>query len=164
MKEFCETLDNGQYYHGFQHGEDANEFGSGGYFWMFRKAAYDAGLATTPEQSRQFWQQLADDINAACESGELEHVQTDLLAKISPFIFPYDSSYLAPTIKETLASLRVLLCFEQCSSLAPLSYATEEQAAVWEPYNHSFLSSRYAIPYTDSPYYFWPQYVDEVGF
>ncbi len=169
MKQLCDTLDNGEYYHGFKHG-DEDEFGSGGYFWMFRKAAYDAGLASTPLEARDFWATLAKDVNAACDSGVVESVKRTGLSNVSPFIFPYDSSFLQPTVQETLRSFKLLLLFDDCTSLAPLSEVYPDTAKVWEDYTHSAYSSRYvdsdALVASGEykPAYFTPQVIVETVF
>ncbi|MEA4911385.1 MAG: hypothetical protein VB092_02080 [Oscillospiraceae bacterium] len=145
-------LDDGDYYHGYGD-PDTREFVHGGFFFMVKKAAYDAGLATTAAEAQTYFTQLAADINAACDSGAIETAQPNRDDSLSGMLTPYDPSYLAPTLKEFGRSLRALLLFEQTSPYAPLSYATPEQAAEYHEYFYC-LSSYSAKAGTDEADYY----------
>lgn len=161
MAELCEVLDNGSYYHGYQY-DDEQEFNSNGFFWMFKKAAYDMGVAGSPSESEAYWKSLADEIQAAVDEGRLSSVKIKGLAAISPYIFPYDSSFLKPVLSELWNSVRTLTFFEQNSSLPPLSMVNEETGKEWEHYLNSLFSSRYAEAGTDNVEYFFPQITVEI--
>ncbi|MEA5050302.1 MAG: hypothetical protein VB021_02375 [Oscillospiraceae bacterium] len=150
-------LDDGDYYHGYGD-PDTREFVHGGFFFMVKKAAYDAGFATTAAEAQTYFTQLAADINAACDSGLIETDQPDRDDSISGMLTPYDPSYLAPTLRECLNSLRALMLFEQTSPFAPLSYATPEQASEYHRYFYC-LSSYSAKAGTDEADYYFVQRV-----
>ena len=143
MAQYCEYLDNGEYYFMFRYMNDDNEFGSDGYFWMYRKAAYDAGFATTPQQAKEFYQQLADDINAACDGGLVECRSSLGLSSFSPFVLPYDSSYAASVLEETYRSFQMLLLYEDFSSYPEISRAYEPAIGDWLAYTHQTSASNY---------------------
>ncbi len=156
MAELCEELDNGSYYHGYQY-NDEQEFNSAGFFWMYKKAAFNMGVAGSPSESEEYWGKLADEIQYAIDEGRLSSVKITGLAAISPYIFPYDSSYFLITVKELWNSIRALTIFEQNSSLPPLSMVDGVTGKDWENYLHSLFSSRYAEAGTDNVEYFFPQ-------
>ncbi len=155
MARLGEYLDNGAYYHGYGDPE-TREFVHGGFFFMVKKAAFDAGLATTPAEAEAYFSQLAADINAACDSGLIKTDQPDMSDSISGMLTPYHSAYLAPTLKEAARSFKALLLFEQTSPYAPLSYATPEQANEYHRYFYC-LSSYSAKAGTDEADYHFTQ-------
>lgn len=156
-----ETMDTDAYYNSYGNME-TREFGSGGYFWALRKAAYECGLAVTPSGARTFYTSLAAEINAACDSGAIECGASGGLS-FGATIPTYDVSFLAPTLRELGSSLRTLLFFEQTTSLAELSYATPEQAQVWSDYTYT-LTSHTAKSGTAEVYYYPHQLAAEAGF
>ncbi len=148
-----ELLETPEYMHGYGDIE-YGEYTSGGFCWALRRAAYDAGYAIDAQSAARFYQDLANKINAACDSGQVPNAASS--ASGGAFTVPYDSSFLLPTLKECGNSLRVLLLFEQCSSLAPLSYATPDQAYPAEQFTMT-KSSKTAIANTADPYYTRPE-------
>ena len=105
-----------------------------------------------------YFRELATAIETAFEEGTLQENKDASVA--SAFLVPYDSSFLKPTLGEIWNSSRCILFFEQTSSLAPLSYATPEQAAPWRDYTYT-LPSYIAVANTADPYYYPPQRIAE---
>ena len=157
MAELGETLENGSYYHGYGW-QDLEEFNSGGFFWAVRRAAYDAGFTNSAKEAKEYYRSLADAINKAYEDGRLE--ENKGAKTLSAFMIPYDSSYLAPTLKEVGNSLKCILFFEQTSSLAPLSMADMDQTREWWSYTYSMPSYSAKVGTDEADYYF-PQVIAE---
>ena len=155
--ELGRYLEEGQYYHGYGWPED-EEFNSGGFFWAVKRVAFESGLVTDARDTKLYFRKLADAIEKAYEEGRLE--ENSDAKVISAFLVPYDSSFLSPTLEEVGNSLKCILLFEQTSSLAPLSYATPDQAKPWRDYTYT-LPSYIAVSNTADPYYYFPQRIAE---
>lgn len=160
MAELGDFLEQDHYYHGYGWTEE-QEFNSGGFFWAVKRVSYESGLATDAVSVRSYFRKLADAIEAAYADGRLE--KNPKAATASSFLVPYDPSYLLPTVRELGNSLRCILFFEQTSSLAPLSFATPEQAKPWRDYTYT-LPSYIAKAGTAEPYYYFPQRIAEYLF
>ncbi len=140
-KQLGDCLDNGSYYSGYGDPQ-AREFNHGGFFFMVQKAAHDAGFAENAEQKKEFYTELARQINAALDDGRLTRNDESLSSAVSSgMVTPYNSAYFKPLMTEIGSSFRALLFFEQCSPFAPLSYATPEQAQPWEAYTYTKASN-----------------------
>ncbi len=120
------------YYSGFAI-PGTNEFKSGGYCWALRLAAGDLGYYADAETAQAFWQAIADEVNAACESGALETSR----GKTSSTLMPWYGEYFAPTLAEMGNSFRCLFAFEQTSSLGETGDATEEQYTEYTDFLHT---------------------------
>ncbi|MEG0912611.1 MAG: hypothetical protein RSD19_04505 [Oscillospiraceae bacterium] len=145
-----ELLETPKYMNGYGDIE-LGEYTSGGFCWALRRAAYDSGFAPDAQSAKLFYEKLASDINAACDSGQIES-RDGSLSLGGAFTVPFDRSYIAPTMSEIGRSLRVLLLFEQTSAMAPLSYSTPKQALESEIFTFT-KSSKTAIANTALPYY-----------
>ena len=154
------VLDGGELYAGYGWPEE-EEFNSGGFFWAVKRASFEGGFATNAVAFRTYFQGLADAINGAYETGQLE--ENPKAGVVSPFVVPFDGSYVMPTLRETGNSLKCLLLFQQTTSLAPLSFASPEQAKEWQDYTYT-LPSYIAKANTAEPYYFFFQVIAEVLF
>ncbi len=129
---------------------ETKEIGSAGYFWVVRQAAFEAGFTDTALEAKEFYETLAREINEACDKGTIEAF--DKCPSASVYILPYDKSYFSLTVNEIGEALKIYFFYEQTSSLAPLSMATEEQAAPIEAFTHT-QSSRIAEYNTAEPHY-----------
>ncbi len=116
---------------------ETEEFNSGGFYWALRVAVSEAGYYADAVTARNFYRELADAINAACDSGALEHSG----GKKSTTVMPWHSAYLSPTLGEFGNSVRCLLGFEQTTGLAGLSTAPQEQAEEMKAFLHNDLST-----------------------
>jgi hypothetical protein len=77
---------------------------AGGWFvWALRQAATEAGIASAG-QAQEFFGQIADELNAACDLGTIE-----CFAERKGLAPPYRSEYLKPLIAETIKSIHELL-------------------------------------------------------
>ncbi|MEG2233133.1 MAG: hypothetical protein RRZ42_00710 [Oscillospiraceae bacterium] len=116
---------------------EQQEFNSGGFCWALRIAVSEAGYYKDAVTARDFYAELADEINKACDSGALTHDG----GKKSTTLMPWQREFLKPTIAEVGSSFGCLLGFEQTSSLAALSTAPEEQANQMAQFLHQEVSS-----------------------
>ncbi len=139
----------------YKKGFGTDEYNSAGIIWAIRKTAFDAGLADTAPKAEQFYESLSREINDAFEDGKLASTNKNILSGLSATLIPYDNVYLAPTAKETLSSLGTLLFFKQTSSLAPLSYASVEQAKAYEDFIFTRTSYSAVAGTNEADYYPW---------
>lgn len=157
MKELGEFLEEGSYYNGYGWPEE-QEFNSGGFFWAVKRVSFESGLATDAPASKAYFRKLASAIEKAYSDGRLDENPNAKVA--SAFLVPCDESYLAPTMQEIGNSIKCILFFEQTSSLAPLSFATPDQAQPYRDYTYT-LPSYIAVANTADPYYYPPQRIAE---
>ncbi len=120
------------YYSGFAIPE-TNEFKSGGYCWALRLAAGDLGYYADARTAQAFWRGLADEVNAACESGAIPTSR----GKTSTTLMPWHKEYLSPTLREMGRSFRCLLGFEQTSCLGATGDATYDQYLEYTAFLHT---------------------------
>ena len=102
-----------------------------GIHWMLREAAANAGVYATPETARAFWQAVADEVNAACDAGEVPAGR-----KHSGVFSPVKAEYILPSLEKFGDEAAELLLFRQTSPRANLSVITPETNAVWEEFLH----------------------------
>ena len=157
IAELGTFLEEQKYFHGYGWPEE-EEFNSGGFLWAVKRVTFESGIATNAKDTKAYFKKIANAINEAYRQGRLE--ENPKAKQLSAFLVPYDPSFLAPTIGEMINSSKCILLFEQTSSLAPLSYATPEQARPWRDYTYT-LPSYIAINNTADPYYYFPQRVAE---
>lgn len=81
------------------YGDGKLEYG-GSFYWAVRAAASAAGYYETPEKADAYFARLADEINAACDSGALP-----ARAKRSSINPPIRASHVVPTIGEVFSGL-----------------------------------------------------------
>lgn len=160
LAELGAYLEQDAYYNGYGWPENG-EFNSGGFFWAVKRVSFESGLATDAVSARRYFRSLADAIEKAYREGRLE--ENKGAAVFSSFLVPYDKSFLAPTLKEIASSAECILFFEQTSSLAPLSFATTEQAKHWWGYTYT-MPSYNAKAGTAEADYFFPQQIAEILF
>ncbi|MEG0338813.1 MAG: hypothetical protein RR573_02745 [Oscillospiraceae bacterium] len=84
------------------------EFGTGGFHWALREAAYDAGIYSSANNAAQYWRTVADKINELCDNGTLE--AGPRRSSTTP---PIRSEYILPTIKEGFSNLWRVLTFKE---------------------------------------------------
>ena len=77
------------------------EYSGGGFYWAVRNAASLLGYYETPQKAQEYFTRLADEINAAADSGALGEV----IARRSGLNSPVTSDYIMPTLAESLDGL-----------------------------------------------------------
>ncbi|MFQ9901322.1 MAG: hypothetical protein ACLRWF_06405 [Ruthenibacterium sp.] len=88
-----DEIENGDMYSRYGYA-DKPEFIANGIHWMLREAAANAGVYATPETARAFWQAVADEVNAACDAGEVPAGR-----KHSGVFSPVKAEYILPSLK-----------------------------------------------------------------
>lgn len=123
-------IENGSMYSRYGYA-DKPEFIANGIHWMLREAAANAGVYSTPETARAFWQAVADEVNAACDAGRVPAG-----GKHSGVFPPVKAEYILPSLEKFCNEAAELLLFRQTSPRAGLSVITPETNAVWEDFLH----------------------------
>lgn len=119
-------------YNGYGFGTEEKEFNAGGFYWALRIAAAEAGYYEDAATAREFYRNLADQINQACDDGLIECKNH----KISTTVMPWHSEYLQPTLAEFGNSVDCLLGFEQTSGLASMSDVAEGEGETMQAFLH----------------------------
>ena len=143
LQPYIETTHNYERY-GLAH---RSEFMANGIHWMLREAAANAGVYATPETARAFWQAVADEVNAACDAGEVPAGR-----KHSGVFSPVKAEYILPSLEKFGDEAAELLLFRQTSPRAELSRMPAWQAGQWPGFLHAPFSTA-AVAGTAQPYF-----------
>ena len=143
LQPYIETTHNYERY-GLAH---RSEFMANGIHWMLREAAANAGVYATPETARAFWQAVADEVNAACDAGEVPAGR-----KHSGVFSPVKAEYILPSLEKFGDEAAELLLFRQTSPRAELSRMPAWQAGQWQGFLHAPFSIA-AVAGTAQPYF-----------
>jgi len=130
-----------------------DDYHSGAFYWALREAAAELGHYDTPEAARQFFSQLAADINALCDDGTL--AAGNSRSSVSP---PIRAAYMGPVVAEGLYSLWFCATFQQCDARSMFSpFANDpgyyaEQIAPVEDFLHDQALAA-TVENSDAPYF-----------
>lgn len=92
---------------GFEnHPSGADEIGGGWFMWALRDAVAAAGYFSSGAQAAAFFQRLANEINAACETKRL-----DCLDERATMMPPWRNEYLFPITTQIVRSFTILARF-----------------------------------------------------
>ena len=141
-----DEIENGDMYSRYGYA-DKPEFIANGIHWMLREAAANAGVYATPETARAFWQAVADEVNAACDAGEVPAGR-----KHSGVFSPVKAEYILPSLEKFGDEAAELLLFRQTSPRAELSRMPAWQAGQWQGFLHAPFSIA-AVAGTAQPYF-----------
>ena len=141
-----DEIENGDMYSRYGYA-DKPEFIANGIHWMLREAAANAGVYATPETARAFWQAVADEVNAACDAGEVPAGR-----KHSGVFSPVKAEYILPSLEKFGDEAAELLLFRQTSPRAELSRMPAWQAGQWQGFLHAPFSTA-AVAGTAQPYF-----------
>ena len=141
-----DEIENGDMYSRYGYA-DKPEFIANGIHWMLREAAANAGVYATPETARAFWQAVADEVNAACDAGEVPAGR-----KHSGVFSPVKTEYILPSLEKFGDEAAELLLFRQTSPRAELSRMPAWQAGQWQGFLHAPFSTA-AVAGTAQPYF-----------
>ncbi len=130
--------------------EAIGDYQAGAFYWVLRKAASEAGMYTDAQTAADYWQTVADGINAAIDAGELT-ASTGERSSTTPMI---TAQHVLPTIAETFAGFWYCITFQDTAVYyeTSLSIASAEEAAIWNDYLGSNANTS-AIAGSDAPYY-----------
>lgn len=101
---------------------DNGDFRNGAFYWALRECVAKAGYYKDAQTAKNYYTQLAADINALCDSGVLPAGP-----KRSGTTPPIRPAYIAPTVKEAGRSALFVLTFRGCSPQAEISVGSEEE-------------------------------------
>ena len=134
---------------GFRNPE-LDDYQSGSFYWALRKAAWNEGVYDSPQKAEEYWQQVADAINALCDSGQLESNGP----KRSSTTPPIRMEYVPDVLAEGVRSLLHTLTFRDCAPYYAdqRSLILPEDEAVYEAYLGQQVNSA-ARAGSDLPYY-----------
>lgn len=129
---------------------ELDDYQSGSFYWALRKAAWNEGVYDSPQKAEEYWQQVADAINALCDSGQLESNGP----KRSSTTPPIRMEYVPDVLAEGVRSLLHALTFRDCAPYYAdqRSLILPEDEAVYEAYLGQQVNSA-ARAGSDLPYY-----------
>lgn len=129
---------------------ELDDYQSGSFYWALRKAAWNEGVYDSPQKAAEYWQKVADAINALCDSGQLEANGPKRNSTTPPIRMEYVPDVLA----EGVRSLLHTLTFRDCSPYYPdqRSLILPEDEAVYETYLGQQVNSA-AQAGSELPYY-----------
>lgn len=128
---------------------ELEDYRAGSFYWAIRRAAQYEGIYDTAAGAEEYWQTVADKVNAACEDGTLPTRS----GRRSGTTQPIRAEYVLPTLKESVRSLGWVLTFQDCAPYETLrSIGTPEDFALWSGYLHCGLNGA-AEAGKDTPYY-----------
>lgn len=128
---------------------ELEDYRAGSFYWAIRRAAQYEGIYDTAAGAEEYWQTVADKVNAACEDGTLPTRS----GRRSGTTQPIRAEYVLPTLQESVRSLGWVLTFQDCAPYETLrSIGTPEDFALWSGYLHCPLNGA-AEAGKDTPYY-----------
>ncbi len=95
------------------------EMGGGWFMWALRDAVASAGHASSAREALAFYARIADEVNAACDRGEL-----DARPRRDSFVPPWRPEFTAGLRREVPRALQYFVSFEGGSAFAPGSLGT----------------------------------------
>lgn len=125
------------------------DYQAGSFYWALRKAAWKEGVYDSAPKAQAYWQQVADAINALCDSGQLPANGPKRVGTTPPI----RAEYILPTLQEGIKSLWHTLTFQDCQSWEQArSLGQRQDLEVWEQYLGQRANDA-AVAGADSPYY-----------
>ena len=129
--------------------KELNDYQTGSFYWVLRRAANEEGVYRDAVTAQNYWQTVADKINALCDSGQLKASK----AHHNSTTPPIRMEYVPDVLREGLHSLVFTATFQDCeASLEELSIGPLEDLNVWMDYLGS-RTNHAAIEGTAQPYY-----------
>lgn len=109
--------------------------------WALRDAAADAGYFTSGAKAASFFQQIADEVNAACEEKRL-----DCLDERATMMPPWRSEYLLPVAEKIWLGFRMLTAFSSMSSRSIPSMGSPDNKQLFQDLTREKLSDQIKLP------------------
>lgn len=129
--------------------EKYDDYNCGSFYWAIRRAAQYEGIYESAETASDYWQRVADRINALCDDGTLPS-ESGRRSGTTP---PIRAEHILPTIAEGWHSLWFSATFQDCDPCeSQRSIGTAEDIEQWQSYlredgNFAAEAGR------DTPYY-----------
>lgn len=107
------------------------DYSSGAFYWALRRVAQELGVYDTPQKAQEYWANLAQQINAACDNGTIKAGKFT-----SSTMPPLRSEYILPVTQEAFHSLRYTLTFQDTLCYYPndLSVGKPKDIKEWETF------------------------------
>ena len=129
--------------------KELNDYPTGSFYWALRRAADHAGFYQDAPTAAAYWQSVADQINALCDSGKLPASKAHRNSTTPPIRMEYVPDVLA----EGVRGLWYTATFQDCAPYLPdRTIGPPEDLAVWEEYLGCRTNAA-AQAGTDLPYY-----------
>lgn len=126
-----------------------DDYRAGSFYWAIRRAAQFEGIYADARTAADYWQTVADKLNAACDAGTLPSRTGKRVATSQPIT----AAYVPATLAETWNGLRHAVGFRDCAPYETLrSIGTEDDIAQWSGYLHCGFNAA-ANAGEDTPYY-----------
>lgn len=123
------------------HPSGSDEIGGGWFMWALRDAAADAGYFTSGAKAASFFQQIAGEVNAACEEKRL-----DCLDERATMMPPWRNKYLLPVVEKTWLGFRMLTAFSSMSSRSVSSMGSPDNKQLFQDLTREKLSDQIKLP------------------
>ncbi len=126
------------------------DYTSGGFYWALRRAADLEGIYDDPIKAKNYWENLAYEINRLCDDGTLP---SDSGRRVSTMP-PISSDYILPVIEEALHSFWFVLSYRDTYCYVDSSLSTGDPDDI-EPMEDFFYTSCNiaAVEGEATPYY-----------
>lgn len=125
------------------------DYQTGSFYWVLRRTAQEEGVYKDAVTARDFWQRVADKINALCDEGVLPAARGRRTGTTPPI----RAEYLPDVLAEGARGLWYTMTFQDCeASLSYITIGQPQDVAVWEEYLGS-RANLAAIAGTADPYY-----------
>lgn len=129
--------------------EKYGDYTCGSFYWAIRRAAQYEGIYENARTAQQYWQSVADQINALCDDGTLPSAGGRRVGTTPPI----RTEHILPTITEGLHGFAFAASFQDCAPYESLrSIGTPEDLAEWQGYLHDTANAA-AEAGKDTPYY-----------
>ncbi len=119
LKSLLESQNYLERYHAVlpESGEFA-DYSSGAFYWALREAAAARGYYDSPQKAQLYWENMAVNINALCDTGAL--AAGPPRSSVNP---PIRAEYIGPVLAEGLHSLWFSATFQDCDARSLFSPA-----------------------------------------
>ena len=122
------------------------EFNGGMWVWALREAVQTVRQPRNAREALDFYQQIADEVNAACDAGSLP-----ALPRRHSFMTPWDPVHTAILKREGTAYFRSFVTFDFFNARPPFSYGTAEQLQIFRDLTRWHLAFSPEAPEIDTP-------------
>ncbi len=113
-------------------GNGVQDISGGGYYWAVRNAAILLGYYDDAETAKQFYLDLAVEINEACDSGKIPSTK-----KRSGLNAPVTADRFAPTFEQTFNEIKTVLFYLDIDCAPKPSTGSDRAIFEMEDYLHS---------------------------
>ena len=114
----------------------SKEIKGGWFIWALRDAAAEAGYFSSGAQAAQFFQRLANEINAACQAKKLE-----CMGERASLMPPWKLEHLLPTLQNFISGFGMLVTFSGIPVNPFISIGSAENLLLFQDMTREHLST-----------------------